>query len=63
MINNNNFNIPEPSLDPPEPHIPVCPICGEETDTFYTDYKGDVIGCDCCIQEVNAWDWRDSHSD
>ena len=36
---------------------PVCPVCYEETDRLYI-VKGtnEIIGCDNCIDSVNAWD-------
>lgn len=37
--------------------VPTCPECGEECETIYTNDAGDVIGCDCCIHAVDAWDW------
>ena len=40
----------------PSDETPVCPVCGAETDTYYLDEYGDVIGCDCCIRAVDAWD-------
>ena len=40
--------------------VPVCPVCGEECETIYTDKKtGDVLGCDCCIDSEDAYDWSD----
>lgn len=31
------------------PHIvednPTCPECGEETNTYYVDEQGDILGC------------------
>ena len=51
-----------PNLTPPEPTPPpICPICGAETDTFKRDYFGDIVGCDECIKEVDAWDYREEH--
>ena len=44
-----------------EPFWPVCPICGNETDTFYKTVRGDfgvngIVGCDLCIITADAWD-------
>lgn len=40
----------------PDELFPICPVCGEEADTFYkTDY-GNIVGCDNCITKVDAWD-------
>lgn len=47
----------EPSLEPPEElDPPKCPICGAETDTFFEDHYGDIVGCDSCIKPRDAWD-------
>lgn len=54
--------IKEPPLTPPEPkNPPRCPVCMAETDTFKRDYWGDIVGCDECIEDVDAWDWREEH--
>lgn len=45
----------EPPPLPPE-EWPICPVCGKETDTFYKDKDGDIVGCDECIQSVDAWE-------
>lgn len=34
---------------------PVCPICGQETEIFYKSPNADIIGCDNCIDTVDAW--------
>ncbi len=39
-----------------EPKYPHCPICGEETDTFYKDIHGDIVGCEECLHRVDAWE-------
>ena len=48
--------LPEPPLDPPDGEVPVCPICGEETDTFFKNSLGEIIGCDICVRSVDAWE-------
>jgi hypothetical protein len=41
----------------PDGRHPICPICGEECDTYYRNgFVGDIVGCDFCISEHNAWD-------
>lgn len=42
-----------------EPKYPVCPVCGEETNTFYRDKAHEIIGCDMCVKTVDAWDYCD----
>ena len=36
--------------------IPHCPVCGSECETVYLDATGEVIGCDECLSEKNAYD-------
>ena len=38
-----------------EPEPSKCPICGAECETVYKDYYGDIIGCNECVKEVDAW--------
>lgn len=42
-----------PSEDPVK-----CPVCGEECDTVYLQ-GSEVIGCENCIDEQDAWEWRE----
>ena len=46
----------EPSLEPPAATVPICPVCGAETDTYYYDRYGEVVGCSECIETRDAWD-------
>ena len=39
-----------------EPQYPQCPVCGAESDTFYADRYGDVMGCDDCVEKRDAWE-------
>ena len=43
----------------PERETIYCPVCGaEDPEEFYTDSFGiEVIGCECCMKRVNAYDW------
>lgn len=41
--------------DGKEPHYPICPVCGEETDMLYKTINDEIIGCDNCIRSVDAW--------
>ena len=45
-----------PPYDTPEV---LCPICGKECETIYTDDNDDVVGCDRCIHQEDAIDWYD----
>lgn len=47
---------PERPLDPKDYDMPVCPVCGEETDTFYKNKDGVIVGCEFCIETVDAWE-------
>lgn len=41
----------------PKPvQFPLCPICGEETDTFIFNKFGECVGCDDCIERKDAWE-------
>lgn len=42
--------------DGKEPQYPHCPICDCETDTFYKNKDGDIVGCDECVTAVDAWE-------
>lgn len=52
----NDFNLPEPPLEPPEEKEPICPYCNSECRLLY---KRDelVIGCDVCIDMCDAYDY------
>ncbi len=41
--------------DGKEPEHPRCPVCGEECDMIYR-HDGDIVGCDNCIEESDAWE-------
>ena len=42
-------------LDPTEQEsLPVCPVCGEECETVYTDLYDEVCGCENCLTEYGA---------
>lgn len=43
--------------DDKEPKYPRCPVCGEETDTFYLDANNEIVGCSECIHKIDAWDF------
>lgn len=34
---------------------PICPICGESCRWIYKK-DGEVLGCDICIEECDAWE-------
>ena len=45
--------------DPPNYEVPHCPVCGQECETLYRDRYGEVIGCNDCIDAVDAWEVLD----
>lgn len=53
----------EPIEPPAEEPLPICPVCGQETDTFKLNFYGEVCGCDLCVVSKDAWDWEDEHND
>ena len=42
----------EPNLG----RMPICPICGQECDLVYKDYRNEIIGCDDCLTAFNAYE-------
>lgn len=38
----------------PEDQEVLCPMCGEDADTFYVDGLGRIVGCDRCLTPT-AW--------
>ena len=37
--------------------MPICPICGTETNDFYvSEYGLEIIGCTECVKMVDAWE-------
>lgn len=48
---------------PDEEPMPVCPICGQETDTLYLNRDGEVVGCDNigCVHAVDAYIWEENN--
>ncbi|MDO4175779.1 MAG: zf-TFIIB domain-containing protein [Eubacteriales bacterium] len=35
---------------------PKCPVCGAEAEEFYKFDGITIVGCDNCIDRVNAWE-------
>lgn len=44
----------------PDEPLPNCPICGEETEKFFLDRDGDIIGCEYCIRAVDSENYKNS---
>lgn len=51
------YDIPEGPLEPREEGIrPVCPVCGNECDTFHRDFFRRIVGCENCMTDEDAWE-------
>lgn len=48
----------ETRLEPREEAMPRCPWCGEECEHLYRDRAGTILGCENCIEDLNAYDNR-----
>lgn len=40
-----------------DPHD-ICPICGAECETIYTDRGNNVVGCEECLTAHEVWDYE-----
>lgn len=40
---------------------PICPICGDETATYYRNSAGFIIGCESCVEMIDAWEYKEDH--
>lgn len=47
-------------LDPNIIECPHCPVCGEETDTFYRRKDFVIVGCPECVDGIDAYESRES---
>ena len=47
-------------MEPPEPEEnPRCPCCGEECETLYRDRAWRIVGCENCMETLDAWEHWD----
>ena len=44
--------------EPPDYDVTHCPVCGCECEVLYRNRYGEIIGCDDCIDVVDAWEVR-----
>lgn len=44
---------------PPEPDEAYCPVCGSACEKFYRSLNGEILGCDECIDEVDAFEYNE----
>lgn len=42
--------------DGKKPSYPVCPNCHQTCERVYKDKGGDILGCDNCVTEMDAYD-------
>ena len=40
----------------PEQELPMCPHCGSECEWIYRDRNNVVVGCENCIDTVDAYE-------
>lgn len=45
--------------DPQDKAMPICPVCGEEAETFVINYLGQIVGCDNCTRQVSIYDMEE----
>lgn len=43
----------------PEPVEYRCPVCGEECESIYRNAQGEIVGCDNCVETLDAWEALD----
>jgi hypothetical protein len=59
MISYDCFSIP--NREPPP--LPRCPECGTECYKLYRDSTGMIVGCENCIEELDAIDYLQGMED
>lgn len=42
-----------------EPRWPRCPVCNEECETIYLNGHGEPVGCDECLESIDAADYEE----
>lgn len=60
----------EPSLEPPEYNVPICPVCMEYCGTYYRNINREIMACENCVHAdieyesvINAWHYMWNNSD
>lgn len=46
--------------NPPYRVTACCPVCGEECRWLYRNGVGDIVGCDVCLDEIDAEEWEEA---
>jgi hypothetical protein len=60
----NRYLEPERPLEPPEPKDYYCPVCGEENpERYFRNNLMEIVGCNHCIEELDAADWEADHAE
>lgn len=47
--------------EPPQKPVPVCPVCGWDCNSYFINSNGEVIGCENCVKEMDAYEWREEN--
>lgn len=45
-------------LTPPEPDEAYCPVCGSSCGKYFRSLNGEILGCDECVEEVDAFEYN-----
>lgn len=43
---------------PPEPDEAYCPVCGSTCGKYYRSLNGEILGCDECVEEIDAFEYN-----
>lgn len=44
--------------DPPEFNWPICPVCGNECETYYFDNDNHICGCENCVTSKSSVEYE-----
>ena len=47
----------------PESKDVYCPICNEENPEWFYVQSREIVGCSCCIDRYDPWEWAADHED
>ena len=34
-----------------------CPVCGSECNLYYKNEDHEIVGCENCVHEIDAWEY------
>lgn len=64
MKNTHTYREPERPTEPPEEPTYCCPVCGEENPArYFRNNLMEIVGCNHCIEELDAAAWEVDHAD